>query len=172
MKYSQYNRNIRWHHPLKPISSAQVIVLQLFNKEVVMLNKNMLLIGTVLMSVSVMAPAHAGSDANKMSDEITAQYEEAKEFTFEQKEDFLAWVDTKTDQLGEQYEDVSVQVKDDSEEAVEELAEAWDSVSDELSEALENAKDASADTWEDVKANTVNALENAQKAISDGQGAE
>ncbi|MBC06005.1 hypothetical protein [Thalassospira sp.] len=152
-----------------------------------MLNKTMLMIGTVLMSVSVMTPAYAGSassddtmktddalksDANELGNEIAAQYEDAKDFTFEQKEDFLAWVDTKTDQLGEQYDDVSARVADDSEEAVDELAEAWDSASDELSDALENAKDASAETWEDVKANTVNALEDAQKAISDSQTAE
>ncbi|NIY77695.1 hypothetical protein HED22_18740 [Thalassospira sp. HF15] len=151
-----------------------------------MLNKNMLMIGTVLMSVSVMAPAYAGSDAsntmatddavesdvNKLGNEIAAQYEEAKDFTFEQKEDFLAWVDNKSEQLGDQYDDVSAQVENDSEEAVEELAAAWDSASDELSDALEDAKEASADTWEDVKANTVSALEDAQKAISDKQSAE
>ena len=151
-----------------------------------MLNKNMLMIGTVLMSVSVMAPAYAGSDSsdtmatddavksdvNELGNEIAAQYEEAKDFTFEQKEDVLAWVDAKSKQLGEQYDEVSAEVKDDSEDAVEEMAEAWDSASDELSDALENAKDASADTWEDVKANTVNALEDAQKAISDTQTAE
>lgn len=151
-----------------------------------MLNKNMLMIGTVLMSVSVMAPAYAGSadsdtmatddavqaDMNKLGDEIAAQYEEAKDFTFEQKEDFLAWVDAKSKQLGEQYDEVSANVKDNSEDAVDEMAEAWDSASDELNDALADAKDASADTWEDVKASTVNALEDAQKAISDGQKAE
>lgn len=155
-----------------------------------MLSKNMLMIGTVLMSVSVAAPVYAGStsttdasgtmatddamkkDADKLGDKIAAQYEEAKDFTFEQKEDFLAWVDEKSDQLGDQYEDVSARVKTDSEEAVDELAEAWDSASDELSDALADARDASADTWDDVKTNTVNALEDAQKAISDTQSAE
>ncbi len=151
-----------------------------------MLSKNMLMVGTVLMSVSVVSPAYAESDAsntmatddavesdvNKLGNEIAAQYEEAKDFTFEQKEDFLTWVDNKSEQLGEQYNDVSAEVEKDSEEAVEELAEAWDSASDELSNALEDAKDASADTWEDVKANTVSALEGAQKAISGNQTAE
>ncbi|PKR47497.1 hypothetical protein [Thalassospira povalilytica] len=155
-----------------------------------MLSKKTLMIGTVLMSMGVAVPAYAGSanatdasgtiktddamksDANKLGDKIAAQYEEAKDFTFEQKEDFLAWVDEKSDQLGDQYDDVSARVKDDSEDAVDELAEAWDSATDELSDAMASAKYASADTWEDVKRDTLNALENAQKAISDSQSAE
>lgn len=152
-----------------------------------MLSKNVLKIGTVLMSVGLVAPAYAGSsdtsgtmatddamksDTDKLGDKIATQYNEAKEFTFEQKEDFLAWVDEKSDQLGDQYDDVSARVKQDSAEAVDELAEAWDSASDDLSDAMADAKDASADTWEDVKVNTLNALEDAQKAISDGQSAE
>ena len=155
-----------------------------------MLSKNMLMIGTILVSVGVAAPAYAGSssatdtsgtmatddamksDANKLGDKVAAQYEKAKDFTFEQKEDFLAWVGEKSDQLGDQYDDVSARVKSDSEEAVDELAEAWDSASDELSDAMASAKDASADTWEDVKKDTLNALESAQKAISGSGSAE
>ncbi|WP_033069256.1 hypothetical protein [Thalassospira australica] len=152
-----------------------------------MLSKNMLMIGTVLMSVSVMAPAYAGSasdadtmktddamkaDAKELRKDLAAQYEEAEDFTYDQKEDFFDWVNAKAEQLGDQYDDVSAQVKNDSEEAVDELAEAWDHASDELSDALDNAQDASADTWEEVKTDTVNALEDAQKAISDSQSAE
>tara|TARA_E500000318_G_C3507281_1_gene190845 strand:+ start:468 stop:935 length:468 start_codon:yes stop_codon:yes gene_type:complete len=155
-----------------------------------MLSKKMLMIGTVVVSMVGVAPAYAGSstatdttgtmatddamksDADKMGDEIAHQYEEAKDFTFEQKEDFLAWVDEKSSQLGEKYDEVSARVGSDSEEAVEDLASAWNQASDELSMAFDNAKDASADTWEDVKANTVNALEDAQKAISDEETAE
>lgn len=155
-----------------------------------MLSKKMLMIGTVVVSMVGVAPAYAGSatstdasgtmatddamksDADKMGDKIALQYEEAKDFTFEQKEDFLAWVDEKSSQLGEKYDEVSARVGSDSEEAVEDLASAWNQASDELSMAFDNAKDASADTWEDVKANTVNALEDAQKAISDEETAE
>ncbi|MDG4718479.1 MULTISPECIES: hypothetical protein [Thalassospira] len=155
-----------------------------------MLSKNMLMIGTVLMTMGVAVPAYAGSgsatdtsgtmttddavksDANKLGDKIATQYEKAKDFTFEQKEDFLAWVNEKSDQLGDQYDDVSARVQDDSEDAVDELAEAWDSASDELSNAMSSAKDASADTWEDVKRDTLDALESAQKAISGDQAAE
>ncbi|MBX2831779.1 MAG: histidinol dehydrogenase [Rhodospirillales bacterium] len=155
-----------------------------------MLSKNMLMVSTVVMSMAGIVPAYAGStsaadtsgtmatddamksDANKLGDEIAVQYEEAKDFTFEQKEDFLAWVDEKSSQLGEKYDEVSERVGSDGEEAVEELAEAWDHASDELSSAFDNAKDASADTWEDVKANTVEALEDAKKTISDGKAAE
>lgn len=152
-----------------------------------MLNKNMLMVGTVLMSVSVMAPAYAGSasdadtmktddamksDAQELRKDLAAQYEEAENFTYDQKEDFFDWVDAKAEQLGEQYDDVAAEVERDSEDAVDELAEAWDSASDELSEALADAQDASAETWEDVKANTIEALEDAQQAISDRHAAE
>ena len=155
-----------------------------------MLSKNMLMIGTVLMTMGVAVPAYAGSssasdtsgamatddavksDANKLGDKIATQYEKAKDFTFEQKEDFLAWVNEKSDQLGNQYDDVSARVKGDSADAVDKLANAWDSASEELSDAMSSAKDASADTWEDVKRDTLDALESAQKAVSGNQPAE
>lgn len=154
-----------------------------------MFSKTALMVGTV-MTFAVAGPVYAGStttadqtntmatddavksDANKMGDKVAAQYEEAKDFTFEQKEDFLAWVNEKSSELGSNYEDVSEQVKQDSSEAYEDLANAWDGATNELGEAVDDVQDASSDTWENVKKNTVMALENAQEALSDGQATE
>ncbi len=155
-----------------------------------MFSKTALMVGTIMMSAAVAGPVYAGSttandqantmatddavksDANKMGDEVAAQYEDAKNFTFEQKEEFLAWVNEKSDQLGDKYDEVSTQVKEDSEDAFDDLSSAWNGATDELGDAVDDAQDASADTWEDVKKNTLSALENAQKAISDSQSAE
>tara|TARA_A100000171_G_scaffold5394_1_gene4371 strand:+ start:155 stop:691 length:537 start_codon:yes stop_codon:yes gene_type:complete len=176
-------------HPLITVSSVQVIALHFTNKEVVMFSKTALMVGTI-MSVAVAGPVYAGStastdqadtmatddalksDVNKMGDEVANEYENAKDFTYEEKDEFLAWVEEKSDQLGDQYDEVSASVKQDSEEAVDELAEAWDGASAELGEAFEDAKEASAESWEEVKQNTMTALEDAQNALSDDQTVE
>lgn len=150
-----------------------------------MLSKTVLMAGTILMSFAVAAPVYANADKNteqtgtmatddamkadaeKMGDKAAAEYDQAKEFTYEQKNEFLAWVEEKSNQLGEKYDEVSANVSDDSEDAVDELAEAWDGAKVNLSEAYEDTKDASAETWENVKANTLEALDNAEQALSD-----
>ncbi len=155
-----------------------------------MLSKTVLMAGTIMMSVAVAAPAYADaqkspdqtgtmatddamkSDAEKMGDKAGAEYEQAKEFTYEEKNEFLAWVEEKSNQLGEKYDEVSARVSDDSEEAVDDLSSTWDGASENLNEAYENAKDASAETWETVKTNTLEALDNAEQALSDDHATE
>ncbi|WP_339862586.1 hypothetical protein [Thalassospira alkalitolerans] len=155
-----------------------------------MLNKTVLMAGTIMMSVAMTAPAYADgqtnpdqtgtmatddamkSDAKKMGNKAAEKYDEAKEYTYEQKNEFLAWVEKKSDQLGEKYDEMSAQVNEDSEDAVDELSNAWDGASENLSEAFEDAQDASADTWENVKASTLEAINNAEKALSDDHATE
>ncbi|WP_404425032.1 hypothetical protein [Thalassospira australica] len=155
-----------------------------------MLSKTVLMAGTIMMSVAVAAPAYADaqkspdqagsmatddamkSDAEKMGDKAGAEYEQAKEFTYEEKNEFLAWVEEKSNQLGEKYDEVSTRVGNDSEDAVDDLSSAWDSASENLSSAYENTKDASAETWDTVKANTLEALDNAEQALSDDHATE
>ncbi|UKV15261.1 hypothetical protein L6172_02910 [Thalassospiraceae bacterium SW-3-3] len=177
-------------HPFEWASSAKEKALLFNNQEVVMLNKTVLMAGTIMMSVAVTAPAYADaskssdqtgtmatddamkSDANKMADKAEAGYEDAKDFTYEQKNEFLAWVEEKSNQLGEKYDEVSANVSEESEDAVDELAEAWDGASENLNEAYEETKDASADTWETMKAKTLEALNNAEQALSDDHATE
>ena len=155
-----------------------------------MLSKTVLMAGTIMMSVAVAAPAYADaqkssdqagsmatddamkSDAEKMGDKAGAEYEKAKDFTYEEKNEFLAWVEEKSNQLGEKYDEVSARVSDDSEDAVDELAEAWDGAKENLNEAYEDSKDASAETWETVKPKTLEALDNAEQALSDDHATE
>jgi len=146
-----------------------------------MLSKTVLMAGTIMMSVAVAAPAYADaqkgsdqagsmatddamkSDAEKMGDKAKAEYENAKDFTYEEKNEFLAWVEEKSNQLGEKYDEVSARVSDDSEDAVDELAEAWDGAKENLNEAYEEKT---------VKAKTLEALDNAEQALSDDHATE
>lgn len=155
-----------------------------------MLNKTVLMAGTIMMSVAVTAPAYADaskspdqtgtmatddamkSDAGKLADKAAAGYEDAKDFTYEQKNEFLAWVEKKSNQLGEKYEEVSANVSEESKDAVDELAQAWDGASENLNEAYEETKEATADTWETMKAQTLEALNNAEQALSDDHATE
>ena len=95
-----------------------------------MFSKTALMVGTI-MSVAVAGPVYAGSnaatdqadtmatddamksDVNKMGDEVANEYENAKDFTYEEKDEFLAWVEEKSEQLGDQYDEVSASVKQD-----------------------------------------------------------
>ncbi|WP_246833020.1 hypothetical protein [Thalassospira sp. MCCC 1A01428] len=147
--------------------------------EVVMLGKAMLMAGTIMVSSAVMIPAYADSadtmktddavkaDATEMKNDAKNEYEDAKEYSYEQKEDFMDWAKSKSDALGEKYDEMKDSAADNSDDAMDAVADAWEDAKDSISEAMDDVQDASADTWEDVKAETIAALNKAQNALDD-----
>ncbi|MDP2699612.1 MAG: hypothetical protein Q8O73_15985 [Thalassospira sp.] len=150
-----------------------------------MLYKTVLMAGTVVMSLAVAVPAYADShsgtmqtddaiksDAKKAGNAAEREYEEAKEYGFEQKDDFSAWVEEKTAALGRKYDEVSAAAAEQSDETADDLAEAWAATKASVSESLDDVQDSSAETWENVKAGTVKALQDAERALSDDPAAQ
>ncbi|OKH88872.1 hypothetical protein [Thalassospira sp. TSL5-1] len=141
-----------------------------------MLAKAMLMAGTIMVSSAVMLPAYADSmktddaiehDATKMKNDAENQYEDAKEFTYDKKSEFMEWAQKQSDALGEKYDEMKESASDKGDSAWDTVSDAWNDAKENLSEAMDDVQESSAETWEDVKAETVEALNKAQKALDD-----
>jgi gas vesicle protein len=147
--------------------------------EVVMLGKTMLMAGTIMVSSAVVLPAYADSantmktddavkaDAAEMKNDAKNEYQDAKKYSYEQKEDFMDWARSKSEALGEKYDEMKKSAADNSEDAMDTVSNTWEDAKDSLGQAMTDVQDASSETWEDVKAETIDALNKAQNALDD-----
>lgn len=141
-----------------------------------MLAKAMLMAGTIMVSSAVVLPAYADSmktddaiehDATEMKQDAQNKYEEAKDFTYDKKSEFMEWAQKQSDALGEQYDEMKESASDKGDSTWDAVKDAWNDAKENLSAAMDDVQESSAETWEDVKAETVDALNEAQKALDD-----
>jgi predicted nucleic acid-binding Zn-ribbon protein len=112
--------------------------------------------------------AAASQQLDKAKADTTQAVEDWKDYTFAQKDEFVAKMQVELDKINQELDDLSVKIKNSSEQAQADAKPKMDALraqADQLKVQLDKAKNATASTWDDVKAGSQKALDDTKNAF-------
>lgn len=114
--------------------------------------------------------ATAAEDGERAQEEIAEAYDAVEDYSYEKKDDLVAWLERRREQLDRQAEALREKARTAGAEASERLtalAERLEAQREAAGRKLRRLGDASADAWDDLKRGALDAYEDLEKAYRD-----
>lgn len=103
-------------------------------------------------------------------DKVNEIYAKVKDYTFEKKADFVAWLKEKSNKYNEKIAAVEKKLESADEQAKEQYKATIDYLKEQktkLDESIKELDNVAEDKWEEAKENIANVIENMKKALDD-----
>jgi chromosome segregation ATPase len=108
--------------------------------------------------------------ANNVVDKSKDVFAKVKDYTFDKKADFVAWVKGKSDKYNEKIAEVEKKLDSADEQAKEQYKATIDYLKEkksQLDESIKELDNVSEDKWEETKENVANVIEDMKQAFDD-----